>query len=467
MKKRADSNSEEAKIKSSLSLSIKEGSYASVMSGFGVSYFSPFAIALKASASQIGLLNALTSLLPTLTQLFSTNLIQKYTRKKIVNIFTSIQNWMFIPIILTALLFYFHVAGTIWILIALITFFYSVGAMAGPAWFSWMGSLVPEKIRGKYFANRNRITGFFGLVTMLLGGIILDKFKALGLVLIGFAILFLVSFLARSISIRMLNQQYEPKLKIHKSDYFSFWQFISLAPKTPFGRFTILTALFVLAVNISGPFFTVYMLDDLNLSYTWFTLISVSATIFQLFFYSVLGRFSDRFGNVKLLKISGILVCAVPILWMFSKNPWYLLTVPQLISGLGWAGFNLGLSNYIYDAVRPEKRSFCVTYFNILHGFGAFFGALIGSGIALMNIAFMNKILLIFLVSGLARFVFLFFFIFLQEVRKVSRVSARFFVHELHTLKEIHPTRGFVREFYHFNHGFSLGKFQKKVLGIV
>ena len=44
------------KINKSLKLSVREGSLASVSNGFGLSYLSPFALLLNATASQMGIL---------------------------------------------------------------------------------------------------------------------------------------------------------------------------------------------------------------------------------------------------------------------------------------------------------------------------------------------------------------------------------------------------------------------------
>ena len=72
------------KIDDSLSLSIKEGGVASVSSSTSLSYFSPFILAMNATASQVGVLYALTNLLPSLIQLKAPSLIEKFSRKQIV-----------------------------------------------------------------------------------------------------------------------------------------------------------------------------------------------------------------------------------------------------------------------------------------------------------------------------------------------------------------------------------------------
>ncbi len=438
------------KIKHSLKTSITEGSFAAGANGLGVSYFAPFAIALNASSSQIGLMHALISLLPSVVQLKGARLVESFSRKKVVVAGVLLQTLMFIPLILIGL---FLSSGNlaVWLTILFVSLIYGFGAIAQPAWFSWMGSLVPEEHRGKYFAKRNRITGFFGLISMIAGAFVLQYFEVLGIALIGFGILFALAGICRFISMLLFKKHYEPKLVIHKKDYFSFWDFLKNL-QTPFGRFTIYTTLFKIAINISGPFFAVYILKDLGLGYLWFMVIAVAGTVFHLAFLPILGKVSDRYGNIKLLRIASFCFMVSPFLWMVSENPYYLMSVPKLFSGIAWAGFGLASSNYIYDAVRQEKRSFGLAYFNLLNGLGAFFGAGIGALIALASISFMNKILFIFLISGILRIIlFAFDSNFLREVRHVKKFSSQFIV------KEFNPVQGFVREF----HG--LEKFGRKI----
>jgi MFS family permease len=65
------------------------------------------------------------------------------------------------------------------------------------------------------------------------------------------------------------------------------------------------------------------------------------------------------------------------IFWLFSKNYIYLAIV-EIFAGFVWGGFNLCATNFIYDAVSPEKRVRCLGYFNLMNGVAIFLGALCG-----------------------------------------------------------------------------------------
>src|SRR3989344_2140532 len=82
----------EKKIKKSLKYSIWDGSFASAMVGFGESFFSAFAIFLKASNFQISLLGSLPRAMGSFVQLYSSKLLKIFgTRKRFLCFFVLLQ----------------------------------------------------------------------------------------------------------------------------------------------------------------------------------------------------------------------------------------------------------------------------------------------------------------------------------------------------------------------------------------
>jgi len=420
---------EEKQKKRTMKLSIKEGGAWAVMNGIGDSYISPFALSLGANNFQIGLLSSFPGLISPISQIFGSKLIEKYPRKKIITTAVIFHALMWLSMLVLSLLFWKNIFKDYLPIILII--FYSIyaifGAVGGPAWFSMMGDIVPEKIRGKYFSRRSRIINLVILLSTLTGAFILDFYKTRGFVLIGFSIIFLIACIARLTSSYLLSKHYEPKLKLERGYYFSFLQFIKKAPHNNFGRFAIYIGLMYFATFIAVPFFAVYMLKDLGFSYTMYMLVTISATVFSLVFMPFLGKLSDKYGNRELLKIGGILIPILPLMWVFSSSPIYLILVPQLTSGLAWASFNLATSNFIYDSVTPQRRPICLTYYNILIGIGTFLGAIVGGLLAQhLTITFMNTLLFIFVISFAARaIVSLIMLPKIKEVRQTEKFDSK------------------------------------------
>ncbi len=449
------------KIKKSLDISIKEGSMASASSGFGSAYLAPFALALGATNSQMGLLNALATFFPGIAQLFATKRIGKESRKATLITSVTMTILLWIPFVITGFLFLkgYHV---VWVVIALFALFCLSWGYGVPAWFSWMGSLVPADHRGEYFSRRSRTTMITNVFAMVTAAIILDVAKrynniageTTAYVIFAFTLLFLLAMTFRIVSIGFLKKQYEPHLIVRKKDGISFWQFLKSAPRTAFGRFTIFNLIFRIAVGVSAPFYVVYMLRDLSLSYFVYMLIIVAGLVSQIFFLKVHGKISDRFGNVSLARFSALFASLTPLVWFLSYfipsslyQVLYLIFVAQVIDGFGWAGYNLSINNYMYDSTKGAKREYVLSYMNVLIGVGAFVGASLGAWIALYKPAVLSIILIIFLISFVARFLTLLLMgKHLKEVRNVKRFDPNFVIHE------INPVRATMHEFHHLQH---------------
>ncbi len=413
--------------------SIREGIAASVMTGSGVNYITPYALAIGANNAQIGFLTSIPSLLGNLSQLFTAKTIEKYSRKRVIVTSVFLQALMWIPMIAIGYFFFFknlnHGASAT-LMIIFYTLFTLFGAFLSPAWNSLMRDTVVAK-SGAYFGRRNKINGAVSLSVMLICGLILNYLTGINLFL-GFLILFGIAFISRLISSYLLTKHHDPKLNLEKGYYFTFWQFIKKIPKSNFGKFSVFISLMMFGTSIASPFFTVYMLKDLHFNYGIWTLIVISGSFSSLMFMPLWGKFADKFGNLKVLRKTGAFVPLVPLLWLLTPfiakaNPSFViiyLLAEEFISGFIWAGFNLCAVNFIYDAVTRQRLALCIAYYNILHGIAVFLGATLGGILSSLNINFFgfSSLLFIFLVSGIVRFiVYIFMMPKIKEVREVEK----------------------------------------------
>jgi MFS family permease len=287
-----------------------------------------------------------------------------------------------------------------------------------------MGDVIGENGRGKYFAKRNLYNNIIALSGTMLIALILDWYKARDQVFIGFAVVFLIGFITRVFSVLFFTQHYYPPFKFEASDHVSLHKFIAELPKSNFGKFTTFVALLVFGQWIAGPFFSVYMLNELNFSYTDLIMVNLSTSVFGLFFFTIFGKIGDKYGNVFLMRIGAIIIPLLPLMWLFLDTPWGLILGPQLLGGIGWTAFNLATSNFIYDNIPSKKRGEYVALYNFFLGIGVITGGLIGSFlIEFMPISFISNILFVFLLSGIVRGIVV--IIYLPQIREIRNISVR------------------------------------------
>ena len=434
MAKKINIGEQELKKKAA-KISIMEGSAYSVMEGFGLQYITPYAIALGMSNTFIGWLSSLPGLIGNLAQIPGSKIIEKVSRKKIVITGVLLQMFMWLPLLAVGLLAFFFkipLLATSILLILFYTLLVMFGAFAGPAWSSWMKELI-EKNTDYYFAKRSMVAGIVGLICTSLAGVFLDYFTKFNF-LIGFGVIFSMALIGRGLSAYLFTKQYEPKFQKVEGYYFSFFEFIKKMRYNNFGKFVMMLSAVSFAVAVASPFFAVYMLKDLGFSYTSYMAAVTGSIILTLLSVPLWGKFGDKYGNIKILKLCGTFIFIVPFLWMaitLIKMNNASLVLPYVIaieafSGFVWAGFNLSSGTFVYHAVTRQRLALCVAYSSILNSAGAFIGATLGGAIASYsgNILGLKPLLFVFGLSAVLRFLAIVIFLpRIKEVREVKKFS--------------------------------------------
>jgi MFS family permease len=421
--------SKDPQVDRTLLHSIRDGVAYSVMSGGGETYFSAFALFLKATAPQVGLLATLPPLLGSLAQLLSVWLGARMLRRlPVILAGASLQALVLLPLVSLPLAYPEH---AVYILVACVTVYYAGGSLATPLWISLMGDLVPERKRGRFFGRRTRLATMTAFLSLVASGLVLDQFDAAGWTVFGFLAIYLVAAVARGISVYHLSRMHEP-VEVDAA-YPQPAQRISLRllRQSHAWRFTLFLAAMQGAVAVAAPFFSVYMLRDLQFSYLQFMANTGMAVLVQFLTLNTWGRISDVFGNRLILVTTGSLIPALPLLWLVSPGFWYLLGI-QVISGFAWAGFSLSSGNFLYDLVPAHRRARYMALHNVFVALlvfaGGMFGALLSRTLPVelslggYQVAWNSVLLGVFAVSSLLRIIVALTFVpRLEEVRKPRR----------------------------------------------
>jgi MFS family permease len=410
--------------------SLKDATAYAVMMGAGEAYLSAYAIFLKASTPQIGLLASLPPLIGSLAQILSAGLGHLTGRRKaIILAGAALQAAAWLPIMLLPWLF---PAAAMPLLIGAVIVYHCGAHLAAPQWASLMGDLVPIRRRGRFFAQRTRIVTLGTFLSLAIGGVILHEAAAVGQTLAGFIVLFGIAMVARGISTWHLARMHDKAghvAALRLPGQGSWWRQLG---RSNFVRFSAFYALMQFAVAISAPFFSVYMLRDLGFSYAQFTANTGMSVLTQFLTLSQWGRISDVFGNRRIVAVTGLMLPLMPLLWMLSSNFWYLLLV-QMLSGFSWAGFTLGAGNFLYDLITREKRVTYLAIHNVMSSTGVFCGAVLGGylGVILPERfgifgvpIWLSPLLGVFAISAAARSAVLLMLLpRIREVRKVRPIS--------------------------------------------
>ncbi len=385
---------EKSVVDKSLRYSAIEGAFMSSSNTIVNSYTIPFALALRATNIEIGLLNSMQHLANALSQIPGSTLARYFSRKSIWNYATVLSKLLWVPILLLPFF-----GNAVFLLIAFASMSHFFASLRAASWTSLMGDLVPQEIRGRYFGRRNMIVGIAGLITAVIAG---NAISALG-----FQFIFAVSIALGFLAVYSFKPIYEPQFRkvYHYSHSISFSPARLMNAVRINRNFVILTVFLSsmsFATAIAAPFFIVYMIRDLNIGYGWFTAAIASNALVALAAQPYWGRLSDRYGEKKILTVTAVLAAFVPFIWLFVSTP-VAVVLAEGFSGFAWAGFDLVAFNFILAITPAEKRTSYVANHTFFRGLavvtGAFIGGMIAQNFASAKFLWFAGLQLVFLLS--------------------------------------------------------------------
>ncbi len=393
------------KNKKALLYSIWDGVFASGMAVLVDTFAVAAAVYLNAPAIAIALLSSIPLLLSSIGQFFLPCVVDPtHGRKKIVISGTTIQSFS---------LLFLGCSGWLpksyqwWAFLLFFIIYGFSGNIISSLWITWMGDLVPQKVRGRYFAWRNKILSITQLLCALAAGLIVRKYSTDTASWIVFAFVFFASCIFRWMSTQFLCLQYDPPAKAKKQIRINF---SDLKTIRPFLYFCLGTGLMQGATALSGPFFNVWYVRDLHfdfLSLSAASAATVLGTILSLRFWGIL---CDSIGNRRILLFTGFLICTVPLPYVYFSQPWQICLL-NLYSGISWSGYNLSYFNYVLIGsgnTDPEKK---VILSIAINGVLIFIFSLLGGFLATrVPVFFQWQLSTLFLLSGILRLATFFLF---------------------------------------------------------
>jgi MFS family permease len=387
-------------LRRNLSSSLVDGSSFSIMVGCGETYFSAFALALGLSQVSSGLVATLPLLVGSLLQLAAPHLLKRVGsyRRWIVTC-VCIQAAVFIPLVIMAVDRRVPAA-----LVFLFTSIYwGAGLATGPAWNTWIGTLVPVPIRARFFAWRTRLVQLGTLLGFVAAGITLQYGKSQNATLIAFAALFAAAGFSRFVSAMALARKTEPVAPSHADRHVSLREFAARIGRTADGKFLLYLMAVQAAVQLSGPYFTPYMLKQLKLDYVSYTILVASAFAAKMLSLPWLGHLAHRYGPRKLLLWGSLGIMPLSAMWLVSNNFGFLIAL-QVAGGIAWAGYELAWFLLFFEMLPKEERTSVLTTFNFGHSLASVVGSILGGAILLTFGENRNVYLSIFAASAVLRF---------------------------------------------------------------
>jgi MFS family permease len=418
-----------AQIRTSMRALTTEAGLATVFASIiGGALLSNFLLELGASAVEIGMLASIPQV---------TNLLQPlgaYLGERVKS-----RNWYSLLIFGTSRLLWLIIVPGIWlvssshmaahqlVLLTLLIIWVTniLEALGRASFLSWIAVLVPQRLRGRYFGFRNSVVNLTTLISVPLLGLAVSKWPSGSLA--GFGVILVLGIVLGIISLvfHFFMTDVNPKLlHIVGSDTdqgASGRPVFSFLKDANFLRFLLYSALWSFAVNVSAPFFNLYLLGDLKLDVSVVTIynsLGAAANLLMLVFW---GKLADRIGNRPLMVIVGILVALTPLLWLEAGTTaiflWVWFPLLHLVGGATWAAIDLCSGNLMMSVTPLRNQSF---YFAIAAAVPGVAGAIgITAGGFLATVTGLGGLPTVFALSAVLRLFALLPLVFVREQRSV------------------------------------------------
>lgn len=362
-------------------------------------------------------------------QIFSSMVFEKLERRKfLISILCFIYRLMLGIIFLIP----FMVKNTNLRLITLALMYgisYILASFITPPASNWIVDLTPESIRGKYFAIKDSYSLAFVTILTLIMGKVLDYCGGKNSADFGYAIVALVVIILTIMNFIFLSSIKEPIIKKMQTEISLRDVIFNPIRNKGFRNIIILFILWNIAFQIGGPFFSVYMVTKLKLSYTYIMLMGVLTSLVRVFIVVYWGKLADSFSWVACAKYSiGALAICHGLWTLVDQNSMgYLVPILNILGGIAWGGINISLFNIQFVYSPKEGRTMYLGLNAAIGGVLGFLSTMVGSVLLKLLQSFKVQILIfqisnmqiLFLLSGTLLFVCaIYIHIFIKDIKE-------------------------------------------------
>lgn len=355
-----------------------DGLFASASDNIALTYLVLYALAAGASRAQIGMMSSLVSLGGALLLLPGALLVENFGQRKRVTLLTGGVGGRLVLLVLAFLPLFFIGPPLITAIVILAVVREAFVNLGYPAWMSLTADLIPIAGRGRFFGARNFGMGLAGIGALLLAGEIITRS---GSSLSGYQIAFGLAFVLGGLSTYSFSRLKDSGsgLAIGQRGWLHVPELIANLRAAPvFVSLCATAALWNFSLNISGPFFSVYLVQELKGSPTMVALAGAIFTVTALSAQARMGGLMDRWGARRLQLTASFLIWFVPLLLIFATRPWHMLLI-NLIAGVMWAAYNLASFNLLLIITPQAQRARFAALYQLLVTISLAAGAAVGS----------------------------------------------------------------------------------------
>ena len=226
-----------------------------------------------------------------------------------------------------------------------------------PTFNTWFAGIVPPELRGRYISRRTFVQYSVGIAASLLAGRFIDAVPGYG----GFAVLYGVACVFGLATYWVLFRTPLPRLGGSDDDdegRRSHWQQL-LTPlrNAEYRWFVAFNLLLTAVLTLPGPYYNVFMIDHLSLSYSTIAVFTSTQMVVIGLGFRLWGAIVDRFGGKPMIQLLFVPTIVMPSLWAFaSPESYWTVPLAMILGGLGYSGLSIANSIMLYAIIPQDGR---------------------------------------------------------------------------------------------------------------
>lgn len=397
-------------LRLSLRTSVVEGMFAEVFTACaGATVLTAWAIALKLGPFLVGVMTSL-SFFAQFVQFPAAWLTSALGHRRVALTAVCLSRLLMLPLCLVPWL-PLSLVGQQRLLVGIAAGSAVLGVVGNNAWVAWMSELVPRPLRGRFFGRRTALCTLAGTVASLVAGLFLDQSRQLQAVGSALPLLAACACVMGVITTLLLARQHDPApgRKPLRLDL----EAARMPLRDPRARRVLVyQVVWNAAIGLSGPYFTLHMIQNLKMTFVVMALYSAGVAGVRMLTAPLWGRIIDRVGAQPVVMGCSLALVLVPLVWLVpTADLLWPLVFDVLLAGALWSGHGLAVFALPLAVAPREGRPFYLAAFSTAGGLAYAAASALGGGLAsvlpaqftLGSHAWVN-LQVLFVLSSLVRF---------------------------------------------------------------
>jgi len=338
----------------------------------GGNFFNGLMLLMKADDAFMGLIT-MVALVANLLQVFSAVLLNRIKKMKKFLIIGRCLLHLF-NIVIIGIIPYLPVANKSKLTAVLIAIlcFNLVNAVIAPGFSVWHIKFIPQKIRAKYYSFYRMTIGIILYSAILLASAFVDYFKVSGNELMGLSILRIIAVILVVIDIYLMT-----KLDEYFNESTAGFTSIKDVLVSPFREkkyliTVIIACLWSFSANAPGPFYSIYLLKDLHVSYSYLNIINMLNIPIVILTTPIWAKIIDHTTWFKTLCISmGFFALHYIGLSAVTENTLILYPISVIYAFTMASGINLVFSNIPYINIPEKNQTNAIGFYSSMNNLAA------------------------------------------------------------------------------------------------